>query len=288
MKFVSYKIAGMSRYGLVSGNDVFDLSDRVGGRHADLKSFIAAPEWRQVAEQALASGRPDHSYGALTLQPVIPNPEKIICVAHNYREAARGAGAEGAQEPPGHPACFARFPDSLVGHRTDIVRPRISVRLDYGAQLLAVIGRTTPKYVRRKDALKYVFGYSALNGGSVDDYLHHSSQLTAAHNFLSSGSCGPWIVTSDEIPDPQSLDLEFRLNGERMQHANTRNMIFGVAELIAYITQWLPLKPGDLIGTGTMSGGGGGRDPAVFLQPGDRTEVVVSGVGTLSNSVRDE
>jgi 2-keto-4-pentenoate hydratase/2-oxohepta-3-ene-1,7-dioic acid hydratase in catechol pathway len=290
MKFVSYRMGGQGRYGVVQGKGVYDLAQRFGARLPDLRAFIGAPDWRQLAQQALAGGKPDHAYDSLELTSVIPNPEKIVCVALNFHDHVAEANAHlpGGREAPKYPMCFARFPDTLTGHRADIVRPRVSTQLDYEAELLVVIGQTTPKYVSKADALNYVFGYSALNEGSVRDYQFHTRQLTPGKNFEWSGSSGPWIVTADEVPDPQQLDIEFRLNGERLQYANTRDMIFGVADLIAYVTQWLPLKPGDLIGAGTMGGVGFTRKPPIFMKPGDRAEVIISGVGTLSNGIRDE
>jgi 2-keto-4-pentenoate hydratase/2-oxohepta-3-ene-1,7-dioic acid hydratase in catechol pathway len=133
-----------------------------------------------------------------------------------------------------------------------------------------------------------VFGYAAMNEGSVRDYQFHSRQLTPGKNFAQSGATGPCLVTADEIPDPQNLDIQFRLNGEVLQRANTADMIFPVAELIAYVTQWLPLKPGDLIASGTMGGVGFTRKPPIFMKPGDRAEVIIDGIGTLYNSIQDE
>ena len=154
--------------------------------------------------------------------------------------------------------------------------------------LKVVIGQEVPRYVRPEDALQYVFGYSALNEGSIRDYQFHSRQLTPGKNFFRTGGTGPWIVTADEIPDPQSLTIEFRLNGEVLQQADTADMIFPVAKLISYVSEWLPLKPGDMIASGTMGGVGFTRQPPIFMKPGDLAEVEISGIGTLTNSIADE
>ena len=290
MKFVSYLIDHEPRFGLVRDGGVIDLWRRVGEHHRDLRSFIASPDWRRDSEALLASAPTDHDYDDLILQSVIPFPEKILCVALNYREHVAEANSTlpGGREVPKYPMIFARFPDSLSGHRASLVRPRVSQQLDYEAELLVVIGRDTPRYVKKEEALDYVFGYAAMNEGSIRDYQFHSRQLTPGKNFAESGSTGPWLVTADEIPDPQSLDIQFRLNGEVLQSANTADMIFSVADLIAYITEWLPLKPGDLIASGTMGGVGFTRKPPIFMKPGDCAEVAVSGVGILSNGIRDE
>jgi 2-keto-4-pentenoate hydratase/2-oxohepta-3-ene-1,7-dioic acid hydratase in catechol pathway len=290
MKFVSYLINGEPHYGLLRDGAVIDLGQRVGERYPDMRSFIAAPDWRAVSEALLSNAPKDYDYAELTLQSVIPFPEKILCVALNYHDHVAEANRHlpGGREAPKYPMVFVRFPDTLVGHRAPLVRPRVSQQLDYEAELLVVIGQHTPRQVKKEDALQYVFGYAAMNEGSVRDYQFHSRQLTPGKNFAQSGSTGPCLVTADEIPDPQNLDIQFRLNGEVLQSANTADMIFSVAELIAYITEWLPLKPGDLIASGTMGGVGFTRKPPIFMKPGDCAEVIISGVGTLSNGVRDE
>jgi 2-keto-4-pentenoate hydratase/2-oxohepta-3-ene-1,7-dioic acid hydratase in catechol pathway len=290
MKFVSYSVDSEPCYGLLRDGGVIDLTRRVGNRHADLRSFITAADWRETAEKLLTTAQADHHYDALDLQSVIPFPEKIICVALNYNDHVAEANAHlpGGREVPKYPMCFVRFPDTLLGHRAPLVRPRVSQQLDYEAELLVVIGKQTPRYVPKQQARQYVFGYSAMNEGSIRDYQFHSRQITPGKNFAGSGSTGPWLVTADEIPDPQNLDIQFRLNDEVLQSANTANMIFSVAALISYITEWLPLKPGDLIASGTMGGVGFTRKPPIFMKPGDRAEVVISGLGTLTNGIRDE
>jgi 2-keto-4-pentenoate hydratase/2-oxohepta-3-ene-1,7-dioic acid hydratase in catechol pathway len=290
MKFASYRVGQEARYGLVRDGGVIDLAVRVGDRYPDLRSFIAASDWRRTADALLATAPADHEYAALQLVSVIPLPEKIICVALNYHDHIAEANLHlpGGREAPRYPMCFIRLPDTLVGHRQPLVRPRVSTQLDYEAELLVVIGRDVPRYVPKQEALQYVFGYSAMNEGSIRDYQFHSRQLTPGKNFAGSGSTGPWIVTADEIPDPQDVDVQFRLNGELLQSANTSDMIFGVADLIAYISEWIPLKPGDLIASGTMGGVGFTRKPPLFMKPGDTAEVTIAGIGTLGNGVRDE
>jgi 2-keto-4-pentenoate hydratase/2-oxohepta-3-ene-1,7-dioic acid hydratase in catechol pathway len=290
MKFVSYSMGDEPHFGVVRDGGVIDLTRRVGDRCPDLRTFIALPDWRGLSEALLAGAPDDHEYDGLMLQSVIPFPEKILCVALNYHDHVAEANRHlpGGREVPKYPMVFVRFPDSLVGHRAPLIRPRVSQQLDYEAELLVVIGRHTPRHVKKEDALQYVFGYAAMNEGSVRDYQFHSRQLTPGKNFAQSGSTGPYLVTADEIPDPQSLDIQFRLNGETLQQANTADMIFSVADLIAYITEWLPLKPGDLIASGTMGGVGFTRKPPIFMKPGDCAEVYISRVGTLSNGVQDE
>lgn len=289
MKFVSFEKDGVESFGLVKDGGVIDLGARLRARHPDLKSLIASGEWRSKAESALGDPA-DFGLDEVTLLAVIPNPGKILCVALNYHAHVVEANAHlpGGREVPKYPMMFARMAESMTGHNVDLIRPKVSTDFDYEAELLVVIGQEVPRYVRPEDALQYVFGYSALNEGSIRDYQFHSRQLTPGKNFFRTGGTGPWIVTADEIPDPQSLTIEFRLNGEVLQQAETADMIFPVAKLISYVSEWLPLKPGDMIASGTMGGVGFTRQPPIFMKPGDVAEVEISGIGTLTNGIADE
>ncbi|WP_284777994.1 fumarylacetoacetate hydrolase family protein [Agrobacterium sp. lyk4-40-TYG-31] len=290
MKFVSYESQGQASFGLVQDNKIIDLKARLNGAYPDLKSFIASDDWRKLAEDALGSGQGDADFDSVSLLPVIPNPDKILCVALNYGDHVAEANAHlpGGRETPKYPMMFARMADTLLGHRGNIVRPKVSSDLDYEAELLVVIGKEVPRYVEQKDALQYVFGYSAMNEGSIRDYQFHSRNLTPGKNFYRTGGVGPWLVTADEIADPQALDIELRLNGTVLQKASTADMIFPVAKLISYISEWLPLKPGDIIASGTMGGVGFTRKPPIFMKPGDTAEVEISGIGVLTNGVVDD
>jgi 2-keto-4-pentenoate hydratase/2-oxohepta-3-ene-1,7-dioic acid hydratase in catechol pathway len=290
MKFVSFEGPAGASFGVVQGDRIFDLGPRLNGRYPDLKSFIAAPDWRAKASAAMASGSADLALDSVTLLPVIPNPGKVLCVALNYGDHVAEANAHlpGGREAPKYPMMFARMPETLAGHNVNLVRPKVSHDFDYEAELLVVIGGNVPRYVTPENALPYVFGYAAMNEGSIRDYQFHSRQLPPGKNFYCTGGTGPWLVTADEIPDPQALDIEFRLNGQVLQTANTRDMIFPVAKLISYISEWLPLKPGDLIASGTMGGVGFTRKPPIFMKPGDRAEVEISSIGVLSNGIMDE
>lgn len=290
MKFVSFESRNGTSFGLVQGDRIVDLGARLGGVYPDLKSFIAAADWRAQAEAALAAGDGELALGSVVLLPVIPNPDKILCVALNYHDHVAEANAHlpGGREVPKYPMMFARVADTLAGHDVDLVRPKVSSDFDYEAELLVVIGANVPRYVKPEQALQYVFGYSAMNEGSIRDYQFHTRQLAPGKNFYRTGGTGPWLVTADEIPDPQVLDIEFRLNGQVLQKANTRDMIFPVAKLISYVSEWLPLKPGDLIASGTMGGVGFTRKPPIFMKPGDRAEVEISGIGVLRNGIVDE
>jgi 2-keto-4-pentenoate hydratase/2-oxohepta-3-ene-1,7-dioic acid hydratase in catechol pathway len=282
MKLVSYLLRDGVHYGVVKGGKVVDLKTRLP--YADFVSFIAAGAQEQ-AQKLLEREEGDYEYDGLTLLPVVPNPGKIICIGINYEDHRVEAGRDRTE----HPMVFARFAESQTAHRSPIKRaPKVSTQLDYEAELLVVMGRRAPRYTARKDALKYVFGYSCYNEACHRDWQFHTRQLTPGKNFESTGASGPWIVTADEIPDPQSLKLQMRLNGKIMQDAHTSQMVWPIDVLIEYITSWLPLNPGDLIVSGTPGGVGFKRTPPVFMKPGDSAEVEIEKIGILSNTIEDE
>jgi 2-keto-4-pentenoate hydratase/2-oxohepta-3-ene-1,7-dioic acid hydratase in catechol pathway len=279
VKFASFRARGVAGYGLVTAEGVRAVTTTFAARFPDLRSVLAAGVLAEAAEAAQRNPRlPDP--GELILEPVIPNPGKILCVGVNYLEHIREMG----REPPEHPVIFVRFPDSLVGHGGDIVKTRLSHQYDFEGELAFVIGRRA-RYVQSAQALDHVAGYACFMDGSVRDYQRQTSQFTAGKNFPASGSFGPHLVTADEIPDPGALRLTTRLNGQVMQEASTGDLCFGIADLLAYASTFTRLEPGDVITTGTPSGVGFARNPPVWLEPGDRLEVEISGIGVLANNV---
>ncbi|MBI4191442.1 MAG: fumarylacetoacetate hydrolase family protein [Betaproteobacteria bacterium] len=282
MKLVNYLLRDGIHYGAVKNGKVVDLKTRFP--YPDFVSFIAARGERQ-AEKLLEDEDGDYDYDRLCLLPVVPNPGKILCIGLNY-ESHRIEGGHAKTE---HPIVFARWPESQTGHRTAIKRAvKVSTQLDFEAELLVVMARRTPRYTKRGDALKYVFGYSCYNEACHRDWQAHTRTLTSGKNFESTGASGPWLVTADEIPDPQALKFQMRLNGKVMQSDHTSQMIWPVNVVIEYITCWLPLNPGDLIVMGTPGGVGFKRTPPVFMQPGDIAEVEFEKIGTLTNRIEDE
>lgn len=288
MKLVCYRHGGRLHYGAVKGARVVDLASRIGAAYPDIVSFIAhdgLPVARGIVEREAG----DFDYEALELAPVVPNPGKIVCVGLNYRDHIEEAESKlGNLKNTALPMIFARWPESLAAHRQPILRPKASHTLDWEAELLVVIGRDTGRYLPPERALEHVFGYSCMNEACLREYQRHSSQIVPGKNFEQTGATGPWLVTADEVPDPMNLDIELRLNGEVMQKANTRQMIQSVTAVIEYVSRWMPLKPGDLIATGTMGGVGFSRNPPVFMKPGDVAEVTIERIGTLRNPVEDE
>lgn len=268
-------------FAAVTERGLVDLGRRLGGRFADLKAMIAASALHE-AEKLLAQ-EPDYAQADVVWLPVIPNPGKILCVGLNYREHVAEAGRGGDAQP----AFFVRVAESQVGHRQPILRPRESAQLDFEAEVALIIGKAGRR-ISRKDAWGYIAGYSCYNDASVRDWQRHTAQWTAGKNFAQTGAFGPWMVTADEIPPGTRLTLSCRLNGERMQHATTDQMIFSIPRIIEYCSAWTPLAAGDVIVTGTPGGVGCRRDPPVYLRPGDTVEVEVGGIGVLSNVVAPE
>ncbi len=212
--------------------------------------------------------------------PPVPDPPKILCVGRNYAEHAR----EGGAEPPELPIFFGRFPHSLLGPGEPFVLPTVSPQVDFEGELVAVIGRRGCG-IPEAHALDYVAGYTIFNDISIRDFQRRTSQWMLGKNFDRSGPLGPALVTRDEIPDPQNLTVTVDVSGERMQEAHTGIMIFGVAHLIAYVSQALTLEPGDLIATGTPSGVGFARKPPRWLRAGDIVRVSISQLGVLETPI---
>jgi 2-keto-4-pentenoate hydratase/2-oxohepta-3-ene-1,7-dioic acid hydratase in catechol pathway len=280
MKLVSF-VAGDGRlgYGGIKNGGVVDLSRRFGERAPTLRTLLAAGALAE-AERIAHHSAPDFPLEGLELAPVIPDPDKIICVGLNYRDHVAETGKAVTEKP----ALFARFAGSQVGHLQPLVKPAISDEFDYEGELAVVIGKGG-RHIRAERALEHVAGYSCYNDGSVRDWQRHTSQYLAGKTFAGTGGFGPWLVTADEIPDPSRLTLETRLNGEVVQHTTTDIMITPVPEQIAYISTILPLLPGDVIVSGTPGGVGVKRRPPLFMRPGDVAEVEISGVGLLRNPV---
>lgn len=216
--------------------------------------------------------------------PPVRHPAKAFAIGLNYVDHV----AESNFEPPKHPVVFQRYPSSWVAHDEPLARPRVSAQFDYEAELVAVIGKGG-RYIPKESALEHVAGYSLFNDGSVRDYQLRTNQWTLGKNFDASGSFGPEFVTADELPaGAKGLRIQCRLNGELMQDANTKDMIFDVATLVSVCSEAMALQPGDIIITGTPSGVGLARNPQVWMKPGDVCEVEVDGIGVLRNRVIDE
>ncbi|MEL6368736.1 MAG: fumarylacetoacetate hydrolase family protein [Pseudomonadota bacterium] len=281
MRVMSFSVDGRQSYGVVSAAGVVDAGIRLS-EHVDLRSVLAA-EGLDLLRTLASEHTADYALEDVTFEPVIPAPDKIICVGINYKPHVLETG----RDMPEHPVLFVRFPGSQVGHDEALVAPSLSHRFDFEGELAVIIGRAG-RHIPAHGALRHVAGYSCFNDGSVRDYQRHSPQFTPGKNFSRSGSFGPWMVTADEIGDPATLSLETRLNNEVMQKAECSELIFDVPALIAYISSFAELLPGDVIVTGTPGGVGFARKPPIYMQPGDTVEVDISGIGVLRNSVTSE
>lgn len=281
MKLASFRYEGRSSWGVVEGETVADLGTVLGGRLPDLRAALAADAWAEI--RAAVASAPRRPVGTIDWLPVIPNPDKVICVGLNYESHRRETGRAAV----GHPTVFLRPANSQIGHGAPLVRPTVSTALDYEGELAVIIGKPG-RYISQARALAHVAGYACYNEGTLRDWQRHTHQFTPGKSFPGTGAFGPWLVTADEIPDPSGLRLETRLNGTIVQEAGLDQLIFPIPRLIEYCSAFTRLEPGDVIATGTPGGVGFKREPPVFLVPGDRIEVDISGVGLLANSVVDE
>ncbi|MBI0093930.1 5-oxopent-3-ene-1,2,5-tricarboxylate decarboxylase [Gilliamella apicola] len=276
MKLVSYLVSGRASFGLLTQNGIVDLKEKLGNKYPDLKSLLADSEGLAVAKTYLDAPS-DIDEQDITYLPVIPNPNKILCVGMNYAEKR----AE-FNETSSAPTLFVRFPDSQTGHKTNIIKPAITNELDYEGELAIIIGKEGFR-IKPEEALSHVAGYSCYMDGSIRDWQY--TWFTAGKNWPSTGAFGPCITTSDEIPDPTVLSLTTYLNGQEMQHDCIKNLVHTVPELISYISTFTRLSPGDVILTGSPGGVGKKRNPPVFMKDGDKIEVEITGIGRLTNYV---
>lgn len=282
MKLLSFSRNGSTSYGAFLDDGIVDLGARNSHRWPSLSAALRNGAIEALQTQAAALG-PDFGPAEIRFLPPILDPGRILCVGLNYKSHIEETG----RKIPAYPVLFVRFPDSHVGHGEAMVRPIVSRKFDFEGELAFVVGRGG-RHIPASRALGCVAGYSCYNDGSVRDFQRHTTQFTPGKNFWHSGAFGPWMATADEIPDPGALSLETRLNGEVMQSASTSDLVFEIPFLIEYISRVFPLQAGDVVSTGTTGGVGNARNPPVFLKPGDRIEVEISGIGTLSNPVVDE
>jgi 2-keto-4-pentenoate hydratase/2-oxohepta-3-ene-1,7-dioic acid hydratase in catechol pathway len=285
LRLASFQVGGKAGYGAVTDTGIVDLSKRLTKYPALLDVFRAGA----VGEaRAAAAGAPDHQLKDVTMLPPIPWPEKIVCVGINYPD--RGAEYKGStvQAPAKYPNLFQRFPTSLVGDGTPIVRPKVSEQFDYEGEIVIVIGKEG-RHIPQDKALSYIGGLTLGNEGSVRDWLRHGTlNVTQGKNFDNSGSLGPWIVPADDLDPGKPLRVTTKVNGALRQDDTTDRLTWGFAWLINYISTFATLKPGDLIWSGTPTGAGGHQKPPAWLKPGDVVEVAVPEIGVLRNTVADE
>jgi 2-keto-4-pentenoate hydratase/2-oxohepta-3-ene-1,7-dioic acid hydratase in catechol pathway len=280
MKLASYVADGQELFGVVAGDGVITMTGKLGPGAKTLRDALAAGLLSQMRDAA-AKAKADHKLADIKFRPVIPNPAKIACAGINYRSHASETG----REVPKQPSMFLRFADTLVGHDGEMIRPSVSTNFDFEGELAVVIGRGG-RHIKMERALDHVAGYTCFVDGSVRDYQKFS--VTSGKNFPGTGPLGPWLVTTDEIPDPTKLTLMTRLNGQEMQRSGTDLLIYSIPHIIAFCSDFTELAPGDVIATGTPEGVGHRRNPPLWMKPGDVLEVEISGIGTLRSRIVDE
>jgi 2-keto-4-pentenoate hydratase/2-oxohepta-3-ene-1,7-dioic acid hydratase in catechol pathway len=280
MRLASFSHGGRASYGIVNGDRLVDLGKLIGAQYPDLKALLTAGP---ALREQLRSQEPTIPIGEVKFLPVIPNPDKILCVGLNYRSHVEETGRTESEKP----VIFLRLAASQVGHGQAMIRPKVSTQFDYEGELAVIIGKRG-RHISRDKALDHIAGYSCYNEGSLRDWQRHTSQWTPGKNFPATGAFGPWLVTADEIPDPTKLSLATRLNGQTVQSATVDLLIFSIPEIIEYVSAWCELVPGDVIATGTPGGVGFKRNPPLLMKAGDTVEVEISKIGVLSNPIEDE
>ncbi|MFK0165227.1 fumarylacetoacetate hydrolase family protein [Rhizobium sp. NPDC090279] len=280
MRLSTVKIAGRTTWGVIEDDRFLDAGAVLASRYADLKSAVAAG-FAGVAEAAGSAAATPLS--EVEWLPVVPNPDKILCVGLNYEMHRKETGRAEVENP----TIFARYANSQTGHLAPIVRPRVSTELDFEGELAIIIGKSG-RYIARDEALGYVAGYACYNDGSLRDFQRHTHQFTPGKNFPDTGAFGPWMMTPDELGPLPDLRIQTRLNGTVVQDATFGQMIFDIARQIEYCSSFTRLEPGDVIVSGTPGGVGAKRQPPLWMKPGDVVEVEVDRLGVLSNPIVDE
>ncbi len=286
MRLVAFREGSTHRLGVINGDMVVDVNLVDNRIPADLSSFLRGggriDDLVSVAQVAKSNAA--RALARIKYDLPLLAPGKIFCLGLNYLEHVK----EGPYQVPDYPTIFMRGASSLVAHNHAIVRPVISDKLDFEAELVVVIGKHV-RHAKLENALDAVFAYSCFNDGTLRDYQRRTVQWTVGKNFDKTGGFGPVLVTPNELPlGATGLNIQSRLNGQVMQSDNTRNMMFPVAETIATITAAITLEPGDMIVMGTPSGVGYARKPPVFMKDGDVVEIEIEGIGTLRNPIIDE
>ncbi|MFM2281572.1 MAG: hypothetical protein RLZZ444_3803 [Pseudomonadota bacterium] len=279
MKLCSFTKDGKAGYGLVTDSGIVDLGKRLP--EPTLRDLLAADGLARAA--AFANAPADYAFDAVEQAPVIPNPDKIICVGLNYHAHIEETG----REETVNPVLFARYAGSQIGHEQALIKPLESDEFDYEGELAVIIGKEGRR-IPEANALDYVAGYACYNDGSVRDWQKHTHQFMPGKTFAGTGAFGPWMVTADEIPDPTTLHLQTRLNGQVVQDTGLNLLVTSIPRLIAYCSTILPLLPGDVIVSGTPGGVGARRKPPLWMRDGDVCEVEISSIGTLRNPVKAE
>ncbi len=279
MRLVSYRGEQGVCAGVQMVDSILDAGSLLGERPLGARRLIEEGLLSELAELAQLEGDVEPT-SVLRLLPPIPDPDKVICVGLNYRSHAEEQGVE----PPAQPTFFAKFRNAIAPQGATVTLPAASEKVDYEAEVAFVIGRRC-KEVTPEEALDSVAGYMLFNDLSARDLQFATPQWMPGKVFDGSAPCGPALVTPDEAGPPDAISFALDLNGERMQEASTSDLIFSVAELVARLSRWMTLEPGDIISTGTPSGVGSIRQPHVWLRPGDEILISSPTLGELSTTI---
>ena len=282
MNFISFLKNNEEKFGIVFNNKVTDLTGQIN----NIKSLKELIQFNCLEEgRSYAKNNPgDIDINSIKLLPVIPNPSKIICVGLNYHEHVK----ETEKTIADNPVTFQRFNDSQVAHMENMIIPKASDNLDFEGEM-ALIMKDSESHLSEDDALKYIAGYSCYNDGSVRDWQRHTkSTFGMGKNFKKTGSFGPHMVLAQDIDDYKQLTIKTYLNGEVMQSASLSQLIFDLPFLISYVSKALPWRAGDVLVTGTPGGVGFKRNPPIYLKEGDKVDITISEIGTLSNTLQNE
>ena len=281
MKFVSFLLKGSPKFGVSDGKNITDLTNKISGSKT-LKELISnngITDAKKYAKENPGS----ININEIEFLPLIPNPGKIICVGLNYSDHVNEIGITLEKNP----VIFLRVPQSQTAHKQIIQKPKVSNHLDYEGEMAVIMGNAG-KHIEPKNALKHIVGYSCYNESTVRDWQQHTKQFTMGKNFEKTGSFGPYMVLAEEISDYKKLTIQTRLNDKVMQEASLSQLIFDIPTLISYISKAMPWQAGDVLVTGTPGGVGFKRNPPVYMKDGDKIEVEITGVGILTNTIKDE
>lgn len=281
MKLISFRRNGADGYGVVDGDGIIDMTPRMGGDYATLKDAIAGLALGDI-EKAASGASTDFSLSDIEYEfPVAP--EKIFCVGRNYRayhEVLEDGG-------PKWPSIFPRFASSFSRHGEAILRPKESEQLDYEGEVGVIIGKGG-RHIPEERALDHIAGYTVMNEGSVRDWQRRGTQNCPGKNFYHSGAIGPWMATTDEMPPLDKMTIVTRVDGGERQNGGTDMMIFSIPYVIAHLSKFTWLEPGDMIATGSPGGSAIENDPPNWLTPGQTIEIQIEPIGTLSNPIEAE
>ena len=279
MRVLTYRAEGADRAGVLLDDGVRDAGELLGSDPVGLRALLADGRLGELSNAAKRSEMPPPVQG-IEARPPIPDPDKLLCIGLNYRSHAAEAGIE----PPGIPTFFAKFRNALVPDGAQVGLPAASEKVDYEAEVAFVIGRRAHE-VEPEDALDHIAGYTLVNDLSARDLQFATPQWMPGKVFDGAAPCGPALVTLDEAGPHDAIEFRLELNGETMQEASTSDLIFSVPELVAHLSRWMTLEPGDIVSTGTPAGVGSVRKPRVWLHPGDEIVITSPTLGRLETRI---